>query len=64
MRGAIEALGGVPPAMDFVLWLQERPAAKWGDCWGGRGMPRPYEGFERQQFSIWLGNGRSPGFDL
>jgi len=24
--GRLRALGGVPPAMDFMLWLQERPA--------------------------------------
>ena len=27
----LRALGGVPPAMDFILWLVERPAAVWPD---------------------------------
>jgi len=25
----LRLLGGLPPAMDFVLWLKERPTADW-----------------------------------
>jgi uncharacterized damage-inducible protein DinB len=25
----LRALGGTPPSMDYILWLPERPAAKW-----------------------------------
>lgn len=25
----LRSLGGVPPSMDFILWLKERPAADW-----------------------------------
>ena len=25
----LRLMGGVPPAMDFVLWLEKRPAADW-----------------------------------
>jgi uncharacterized damage-inducible protein DinB len=25
----LRALGGEPPAMDFILWLKDRPAAEW-----------------------------------
>jgi uncharacterized damage-inducible protein DinB len=25
----LRLLGGIPPAMDFILWLKERPAADW-----------------------------------
>jgi uncharacterized damage-inducible protein DinB len=25
----LRSLGGTPPAMDFIVWLKERPAAEW-----------------------------------
>jgi uncharacterized damage-inducible protein DinB len=26
----LRVLGGTPPAMDFIVWLKERPATNWG----------------------------------
>jgi uncharacterized damage-inducible protein DinB len=27
----LRLLGGTPPALDFILWLKERPATNWND---------------------------------
>lgn len=28
----LRQLGGVPPKLDFILWLKDRPAADWPSC--------------------------------